>query len=252
MFILLTNDDGIDSEGLFRAKQALETVAQVAIIAPHRNWSLSGHARTIDRPLRTTRVTLADGSSALSTNGTPADAVSLGVLGLLERRPDLVVSGINKGPNLGYDILYSGTVAAAMEAAVVGIPAIAVSLADYVRWEFSLAADFIARLVATISQHSLPNGLLLNVNIPHVPREEIAGVEITRLGKRVYRDQVLQREDPLGRTYYWIGGEAPSGIMEEGTDYHAVMMNKISLTPLNLDCTDTGWIEELRRWDISL
>jgi 5'-nucleotidase len=248
--ILLTNDDGYDSEGLLSAKAALGRIGTVSVVAPDRNWSATGHNRTMDKPLRVTRIRMADGDEALVTDGTPSDCVSLAVLGILEKRPDLVVSGINKGPNLGDDITYSGTVAAAMEGVLAGIPSIAVSLADYYQWDFTYAAAFTAKLAGDVLRRKLPKDVLLNVNIPAVKADEIAGVEITRLGKRIYQDVLVRREDPFGRPYYWLGGEVPHGVAEEGSDFTAVSEKRVSITPIHLDLTNYRLIATLRRWQL--
>ncbi len=250
MHILLTNDDGYDSEGLLAAKAALSQVGEVSVVAPERNWSAAGHNRTMDKPLRVTKVRLADGGEGFVSDGTPSDCVSLALLGILERKVDLVVAGINKGPNLGDDITYSGTVAAAMEAALAGIPAMAVSLADYFEWDFSYAADFTANLARQVLKNGLPKGVLLNVNVPALPREKITGVEITRLGKRIYADVLVRREDPFGRPYYWLGGEVPRGVSEKGTDFAAIGEGRVSITPIHLDLTNYRLIATLREWNL--
>ena len=250
MHILLTNDDGYDSEGLLAARAALSQVGEVSVVAPERNWSAAGHNRTMDKPLRVTTVRVADGSELFISDGTPSDCVSLAVLGVLERKPDLVVAGINKGPNLGDDITYSGTVAAAMEGALAGIPSLAVSLADYYEWDFSYAAAFTAKLAETVLRRGLPPGVLLNVNVPALPREKITGVEITRLGKRVYQDVLIRREDPFGRPYYWLGGEAPHGVEDKGTDFTAVGEGRVSITPVHLDLTNYRLIAALKEWHL--
>lgn len=250
--ILVTNDDGIDSEGLLALKQALAQVDTVSVIAPNRNWTAAGHTKTLDRPLRVVPVKLADGSEAFSSDGTPSDCVALGMLGILEQRPRLVVSGINKGPNLGDDITYSGTVAAAMESVVWGIPGIAVSLADFYQWDFSYAADFTARLARRAEINGLSGPILLNVNVPAVPRDQIQGVEVTRLGKRIYRDQLIKRKDPLGRDYYWIGGEVPSGVEEVGSDIWAVTQRRVSVTPILMDLTNHQLVEKVKAWQLQV
>lgn len=252
MYILVTNDDGVDSEGLLLLKQALAEVGEVVVIAPDQNWSTAGHNKTIQRPLRVTQVQLRDGSLAYATDGTPSDCVSLGILGILERKPDLVVSGINKGPNLGDDVTYSGTVAAAMEAIISGIPSIAVSLADYYEWDFTFAARFTAQLAHHAARNELSGDVLLNVNVPNLPSEKIAGIEITRLGKRVYRDVLIKRRDTTGRLYYSIGGDVPSGLPLDGTDFKAITENKISITPIHLDLTNHRLIEHLQQWDLKI
>lgn len=248
--ILLTNDDGYDSEGLLAAKAALERIGTVSVVAPDRNWSAAGHNRTMDKPLRVTKIRLADGDEGFVSDGSPSDCVSLAVLGILERKPDLVVAGINKGPNLGDDITYSGTVAAAMEGVLAGIPSIAVSLADYYQWDFAYAAAFTAKLAREVWLRKLPKDVLLNVNVPAVKADEITGVEVTRLGKRIYEDVLIRREDPFGRPYYWLGGEVPRGVAEQGTDFNAVSERRVSITPIHLDLTNYRLIAELRRWNL--
>jgi 5'-nucleotidase len=177
--------------------------------------------------------------------------VALVLLGILDHQPDLVVSGINQGANVGHDITYSGTVAAAMEAAVFGIPALAVSLDSFEKQDFAPAARFSARLAELVLERGLPRNTFLNVNVPAVQDQgEIAGVEITRLGKRVYRGKLIKRQDPRGRSYYWIGGEPPSGVPEEGTDIWALANKCISITPLHLDMTEHRLVEELRGWGL--
>ena len=220
----------------------------------NHNWSAAGHTKTMHKPLRVAYTELEDGSPAYTTNGAPSDCVALALLGILDREPDLVISGINNGPNLGHDITYSGTVAAAMEAVIFGLPAIAVSLDAYEPPESStldMAASFAAKLASTVLESSLPPGHLLNVNVPNLPPDELNGVEITRLGRRVYQDMLIERTDPRGRPYYWIGGEAPTGVDEQGTDIGAVSQGKISVTPLHLDMTAIGLIPEIEHWGLT-
>lgn len=250
MRILLTNDDGIDSEGLLALHQALSPAHEVAIIAPDRNWSISGHNKTMDRPLRVTERQWA-GISGWATDGTPADCVSLAALGFLGYKPDLLVAGINKGPNLGNDITYSGTVTAAMEGIIAELPSIAVSMEDYSDWHFATAGAFIARLVRQVEAHGLPAGVLLNVNVPNLAAAAVKGVQVTRLGRRIYRDVLTKRTDPRGRPYYWIGGEIPQSHMDEGTDAYAVGQGYISVTPIHLDLTNHHLLETIRQWDLT-
>lgn len=250
--ILLTNDDGIDAPGLLALRQALGAVARVDVVAPERNWSAAGHTKTMHKPLRARRVALADGSEALATNGTPSDCVALALLGLLERKPDLVISGINAGGNVGSDITYSGTVAAAMEAVIAGIPAIAVSVDALESTHLAVAAAFVARLALLMLRHATDEPLLLNVNVPDLPHAELRGAQITRLGRRVYRDALVERSDPRGRAYYWIGGEPPLGVPEEGTDIGALEAGYISITPIAMDLTDYRNVPMLRAWQITL
>jgi len=250
--ILVSNDDGINAPGLFYLKQALDDVGEVTVIAPDREWTASGHAKTMHKPLRINEVALPDGSLAYVSNGSPADCIHLAVLGFLSNRPDLVVSGINLGANVGHDITYSGTVAAAIEGTISGIPSLAASLDTYEDGDFRYAARFVAYLAQEVLAHGLPRNVLLNVNVPSVLGKEIAGVEITRLGRRLYRDELIERQDPRGQPYYWIGGERPCGFAEdEGTDIWALARKCISITPIHLDMTDYKLVEELRSWNIT-
>lgn len=252
MYILVTNDDGIDAPALLPLKQALDQVAQTVVFAPDHNWSAAGHPKTMHKPLRADPVTLPDGSQGFTSSGAPSDCVALAFLGVIERKPDLVVSGINLGPNLGYDIFYSGTVAAAVEGVINGMPAVALSLDSFEPVDYSGPASFAARLVQHLDQHRLPTDLFLNVNFPAIPWEEVKGVTITRLGRRVYRDELVSRTDPRGRSYFWIGGKPPGGVPDRGTDIWAVANGYISITPVHLDMTAYHFRQDLRRWDIQI
>ncbi len=251
MYVLITNDDGIDSPALMPLKRAIDAIAETLVFAPDHNWSASGHPKTMHKPLRADSVALADGSQGYACSGAPSDCVALAWLGVSSRKPDLVVSGINLGANLGYDIFYSGTVAAAVEGVVNGIPGIALSAASG-QSDFEGPARFAAQLVQAVAQHGLPSDMFLNVNFPNVPWKEVKGVAITRLGRRVYRDELVSRLDPRGRPYYWIGGEPPGGVPDHGTDIWAVSNGYISITPVHLDMTAYHFQEELRRWNIEL
>jgi 5'-nucleotidase len=247
--ILVTNDDGIDSPGLSALARALLRVDDVCVIAPNRNWTAAGHTKTLDRPLRVTRIRLPGTRlEAYSSDGSPSDCVALGFLGLAPERPRLVVSGINTGPNMGSDITYSGTVSAAMEGVVSGVPAIAISLADYFEWDFAYAARFAARLAKRVLVAELDSDVLLNVNVPRGRRKEIRGVQVTRLGRREYKDELIRRQDPFGRDYYWIGGGPPGGTGEPGTDLHAVAAGYVSITPVQLDLTNHALIDQVAAW----
>lgn len=250
-FVLLSNDDGVTAPGLLALAQALREVAEVAIIAPEHNWSAAGHSKTMHKPLRARPIRLADGTEALMTSGSPSDCVALGLLGLLERQPDLVVSGINLGANVGSDLTYSGTVAAAMEAVISGVSAIAISLDTYEAQDYSAAAHFASYLVGRILQVRPRERLLLNVNVPALVEQEIKGVKITRLGQRLYRDALVERRDPRGRLYYWIGGNPPEGVPEEGTDIGALAEGHISVTPVLLDLTDYSKLQLLESWRLA-
>jgi 5'-nucleotidase len=248
--ILITNDDGITSPGLKALADALAPEHEVHVIAPDRNWSISGHNRTMDRPLRVSEVPMGGGYTAYSTDGAPADCVALAVLGFLKEMPELVISGINNGNNLGDDITYSGTVAAAMEGIISGVAGIAVSMDTQPIWPVDVAAAFVARLVQQINQQGIAKDILLNVNVPNLPHDQIKGVQITRLGKRIYEDQLLERTDPRGRTYYWLGGNRIHSEREEGTDVAAVEDGYVSITPIHLDLTNHSLLETLRTWDL--
>ncbi len=251
--ILITNDDGVHAPGLLALKRALSVVGEVAVFAPDHNWSAAGHTKTMHKPLRVFQTELADGTSALVTTGTPSDCVGLALLGLVPFRPDLVVSGINDGPNLGSDVTYSGTIAGAMEAVVSGIPAIAVSQDWGQDRDLELAAELAARLAALVLQNGLPANTFLNLNVPSLPRAHFRGVRITRLGQRVYRDVLIERFDPRGQPYYWIGGEPPTGVSDPDgdTDIGALAQGYASVTPLNMDMTDYDFLPVLRRWDLA-
>ena len=249
--ILVTNDDGVDSPGLSALARALRHVEAVCVIAPNRNWTAAGHTKTLDRPLRVTAITLPGTRlGAYSSDGTPSDCVALGFLGLAPERPRLVVSGINTGPNMGSDITYSGTVSAAMEGVVSGVPAIAVSLADYYEWDFNYAAAFAARLARRVLREGVESDVLMNVNVPRGRRPDIKGVKVTRLGRREYNDELIRRKDPFGRDYYWIGGSPPGGAGEPGTDLHAVAAGYVSVTPVELDLTNHALIDHIARWGL--
>jgi 5'-nucleotidase len=247
--ILVTNDDGIESRGLLALKLALDPIGDVTVVAPDTNQSAVGHQKTLMRPLRVRERTLADGSSGYSVDGSPTDCVSLAFLGFFEERFDLVASGINYGANLGDDITYSGTVSAAMEAVINNCPAFAISQEYEESIDFGLAAMAAAVVARNILEHGLKRGELISVNVPAVPVDEAKGFEMTRVGRRIYQDELVQRFDPRGIAYYWIGGPAPSGIPVPGTDFHAVVNRRISVTPIHLDLTGRSLLRQLKTWD---
>jgi 5'-nucleotidase len=253
MHILVTNDDGITAPGLLALTNAVKKFGKVTVLAPDHNWSASGHVKTLSRPLRVRETKLANGTPALTSDGAPSDCVALAVLGLLRKKVDLVVSGINSNSNLGFDLTYSGTVTAAMEAAISGIPSAAFSLAEPKdnpgTRDYSLSHTVIQEVVTRILAHGLPEGVLLNVNIPYIPEDKFKGYQITRQGLRLYHDNLLRRKDPEGRPYYWIGGDPPSGVAEEGTDIGALADNYVSITPIHLDLTAHAQIEKIGKWD---
>jgi 5'-nucleotidase len=248
--ILITNDDGIDADALPPLAEALSGIGEVDVIVPERNWSGASHSITLFRPLRVRPTKLRSGHPAFMTDGSPTDCVRLAVLGFLKHRPDIVVSGINRGANMGDDITYSGTVAAAMEGLLSNIPSIATSIGAFGGdTDYGPAASFATLLARNILKRGLAPDTLLNVNVPPLPRDQIAGVEVTRLGKRTYRDQLVERLDPYGNPYYWVGGPAVASEAEPGTDVAAMAAGKISVTPIALDLTNHTLLEELARWD---
>lgn len=253
MHILVTNDDGVYAPGIFALQQALRGIkgASVTVIAPRDNQSAVGHRKTLRDPLRIDAVILSDGTEAHACSGSPADAVSLALMGYIKEKVDIVVSGVNQGGNMGQDITYSGTVTAAMEAVIFGVPAIAVSLDSYTEQNFKAAAAFAARLAPMVAAKGLPEMTLLNVNVPC--RDGFKGVKITRQGRRLYHDELVSRIDPMGRPYYWIGGDRPTGdTAEKGTDLWAIAKGYISITPIHLDMTKKKFMKELGDWDISV
>jgi 5'-nucleotidase len=253
MHILVTNDDGVNAPGLLALAQELRVLGEVSILAPDHNWSASGHVKTMHRPLRVKEVRLEDGLTAFASDGAPSDCVALAMLGFLPHKVDIVCSGINPNANVGHDVTYSGTVTAAMEASIWGVLGIAVSLDAPEHHQGGLdyrtAARAARRVASLAAQHGLPKETLLNVNVPYLPEAEIKGYKITRQGLRVYRDSLVRREDPRGRPYYWIGGEAPTGVVEEGTDIGALADGYVSITPLQLDLTAPKLIRDVEGWD---
>lgn len=249
MKILLTNDDGIYSEGIQILKKQLDKIAEVTVIAPDRERSTIGHAMTLRKPLKMRKVKINGDFWGYSLDGTPADCVIIGILEIMKtERIDLIVSGINCGPNLGDDIFYSGTVSAAVEGAMRNVPSLAVSIAGFEDFKFKSAALFTKKIASKLMKNILPANLVLNVNFPNIDYEEIKGVEITRHGKRVYQDEVKIIHDPQGTTHYWLGGELPEGNIESDTDFEAISKNEISITPLSLDLTNYQMITKVKDW----
>ena len=246
--ILVSNDDGIGSAGLKTLVESMSELGEVVVVAPDRERSAAGHSLTLSRPLRASQLD----EGWYSVDGTPTDCITLAVMRLLPKRPHLVAAGINHGSNMGDDVTYSGTVSSAIEATLQGIPAFAMSVAGDGDLDFRAAAQFAKRLGGEILRRGLPRDTLLNVNVPNVPPEAIRGVAVTRQGRRVYSETVVQKIDPRGRAYYWIGGAAPLWEHLGETDYEAVSAGWISLTPLHLDLTNHQVIDELKTWGLSL
>jgi 5'-nucleotidase len=255
MNILVTNDDGITAPGLLSLARAMRDIGQVTVLAPDRNWSGSGHVKTLNRPLRVNKVKLADGTNALASDGAPSDCVALAILGIVSGDIDIVVSGINPLPNIGHDVTYSGTVTAAMEAVIWGVPGVAISLDSeknhLSKLDYSTAGWVAQKIVTAVKDHGIPSGILLNVNVPNLSIEQIKGFRATRQGMRVYRDRLDERFDPRGEPYYWIGGDSPSRLKEDGTDVGALAEGFVSITPLQLDLTAYVAMQGLKRWPLN-
>ena len=243
--LLVSNDDGFRSEGIIALAEALRPLGTVYVVAPDRERSAAGHSLTLTQPLRVEKV----GPRIYAVDGTPTDCVNLAANGILRKKKiDLLVSGINKGANLGDDITYSGTVSAAMEGTLLGIPSIAVSLVSRNHFRFDAAAAFTAKLARKALRQKIPEDTLLNVNLPNLPMEEIRGVRVTRQGKRIYGEAVVEKRDPRGRKYYWIGGDTFRRQDIPGSDLEAVEQDYISITPIHLDMTNYKSLRTLRRW----
>ncbi|MBN1429873.1 MAG: 5'/3'-nucleotidase SurE [Anaerolineae bacterium] len=248
--ILITNDDGVHAPGILALQSALRRVpnTSVTIMAPAENQSAVGHRKTMHKPLRVNPVTLSDGNTAFACSGSPADAIALALMGFVNDPVDIIVSGINQGPNLGQDITYSGTVTAAMEAALFGIPAIAMSFDSFTEQTFEEAAAVAVKLVPVVLEKGLPDLTLLNVNVPCAG---IKGIRLTRQGRRHYHDVLIERIDPFGRPYYWIGGEQPTGDIDEvGTDVWAIANDYVSITPIRLEMTARNFMPEIEEWHL--
>ena len=253
MRILLTNDDGINSPGLHALAEGFAPQHETVVVAPEQERSATGHAITLHKPLRARRSpTYSGGVVAWATNGTPADCVVLGVLELLEWRPDVVVSGVNVGANLGRDLTYSGTVSGAMEGAIFGIPSIAVSVAAFHDVRFDVAVRFAERLARLVIERPLPEDALINVNVPNLPADQLKGIAFTRQSSRRYLSRLERRTDPRGHPYYWLTGEPSPLDGEEGTDEWALASGFISVTPIHLNLTDDRLLHELSTWGLTV
>ncbi len=248
MLILVSNDDGIHSSGIRTLAKSLKKIkgARVVVVAPDRERSASSHALTIHKPLRIQKLA----KDFYAVDGTPTDAVMLGVHAVLKEKPDLIVSGINRGANLGEDVHYSGTVSAAVEGAIMGIPAIAVSVVGSDRFHYDLAGDFALKLSRMVIKRGMPKGIVLNVNVPNLPKPRIKGVAITKLGKHNYGGIIIEKIDPRGRPYYWIGGNPHDFEHRPGSDCAAYEDQKISVTPIQVDMTDISFLKELKKWKL--
>jgi 5'-nucleotidase len=244
MKILISNDDGYLATGINALTDALERVADVVVVAPDRNRSAASSSLTLDRPLRVSK----HGENRYSVDGTPSDCVHLALTGFLDHEPDLVVSGINHGANLGDDVIYSGTVAAAMEGRFLGLPTMAVSLVGHEQKHFAAAARVAADLVKKIERGSLASNMVLNVNVPDRPYEELQGLHATRLGFRHKAEQILKDQDPYGRPIYWVGPAGRGQDAGEGTDFYAIEQGGVAITPLKVDLTRHEAVAGIADW----
>ncbi len=244
MKILISNDDGYQAPGIRCLADHLGAIAEITVVAPERDRSGASNSLTLENPIRA--VTTDNG--IIRVDGTPTDCVHLAITGLLDHEPDMVVSGINAGANMGDDVIYSGTVAAAMEGRFLGLPAIAISMVSHRPNHFATAGRVAVTLVKQLLSHPLPRDTILNVNVPDVPWEQLAGFEATRLGQRHRSEPVIKEQDPRGRPIYWVG---PAGAEQDagpGTDFHAVRQNRVSITPIQVDLTRHNAIAEVSHW----
>lgn len=251
MRILLTNDDGIGADGIQALWHELSKIAEIIVVAPDVERSAASQAITVQSPIRVDNYIFDNPRvSGWRVGGTPADCVKIALGTLLKEPPDLIVSGINHGSNLGTDVLYSGTVSAAIEGALHGIPAVAVSLDGGTVYDFKPAAEFVSTLVQNMAQRSLPINTLLNVNVPALPAAQIDGVAITKLGVRQYENLFEGRKDPRGRMYYWLGGSVVDNANDADSDVVAIKMSKISVTPIQFDLTNYNAMKLVESWDL--
>lgn len=246
--ILVTNDDGIQSSGLNTLAKALARVGEVWVVAPDRERTAVAHSVTLHKPLRVHQV----GPRAYCINGTPVDCVNLALLNIMPKRPHLLVSGINKGVNLGDDVLYSGTVSAAVEGTILGVPSLAVSQAGTGQFHFQTGAKYAVRVARMILQRGLPEETWLNLNIPNRPSQRIMGVRVTCLSRRRFDNPIIEKVDPHGRKYYWIAGSRVSWSRSKDADHEAIEEGVVSLTPIHLDNTHYGVLDHMRAWEVPL
>jgi 5'-nucleotidase len=246
--ILVCNDDGIDAPGIEALVKELKRIGAVTVVAPHQPQSAVGHAISMNTPLRVRKYSKNGRFFGYAVAGTPADCVKLGVRAVLKQRPDIVVSGVNHGSNTAISIIYSGTVSAATEGTILGIPSIAVSLTTYAPADFSVAAKFARRLATQVVKRGLPEGTLLNVNVPPLPADRIKGVRITRQGKAIWNDTFDARRDPANKEYYWLTGGLQNVDKDPMYDEAAIRAGYISVTPIQYDLTDDNMLPVLKRW----
>lgn len=246
--ILVTNDDGVHAPGIIALSRAMKELGDTYIVAPDRERSAAGHSLTLHRPLKAEEIR----EHVFSVNGTPTDCVTLGINKLLPVKPDLVVSGINRGANLGDDITYSGTVAAAIEGTIFGVPSVAFSIISDKYYHYETATYFAEKIISYVLEHSLPYDTLLNVNFPNTRKEAVKGIKLTRQGKRIYENSIQETSNPWGEKYFWIGGGRTFWEHGDEADMEAVQNNYVSITPIHLDLTNHSALTFLReRWQVS-
>ncbi len=250
MKILISNDDGIDSPGINALANELKKIGDVVVVAPSTEQSAVGHAITMKIPLRITEYYKNGDFFGYAIDGTPADCIKIGIRNILKTSPDIVISGINNGSNTAINIIYSGTVSAAREAAIMDVPAIAVSVASHEAKHFDSAAKIVAQLVQKVIRKGLPNGTLLNVNVPDVPEEKIAGILLTQQGKSKWDDIYEERYDPYGKKYYWLTGNLIQTDNDLITDQFAIKNNYVSVTPIHFDLTDYKTYDSMKTWNL--
>ena len=248
--IMICNDDGIDAPGIYALAESLKKLGTITIVAPDKQQSAIGHAITMNYPLRVTRFEKEGSFFGYAVEGTPADAVKLGVRSLLKRKPDLLVSGINHGSNTAISVIYSGTVSAATEGTILGIPSIAISLTTYDVPDFRYAAKFAKKLASLVLDKGLPSGTLLNVNVPSVPEKDIRGVLVTKQGKSSWNDSFEVRRDPGQNEYFWLTGELDVVDASLDTDQVAIMKNYVSVTPIHYDLTNYQMLKRMKGWSL--
>ncbi|MDQ7815499.1 MAG: 5'/3'-nucleotidase SurE [Melioribacteraceae bacterium] len=250
MKILISNDDGIDSPGIAALANEMKKIGEVTVIAPRTEQSAVGHAITMKIPLRITEYYKNGDFFGYAIDGTPADCLKIGIRNILKTRPDIVLSGINNGSNTAINIIYSGTVSAAREAAIMDLPAIAISQTSHDAKDFTYSAKIASELTKQVLKRGLPNGTLLNVNVPNLPEEEIAGILMTKQGKSKWDDIYEERIDPYGKKYYWLTGSLMETDVKLETDQFAIKNNYVSITPIHFDLTDYATYESLNNWQL--
>ena len=244
MHLLLSNDDGIHASGLKLLADALAPLGMITVVAPNRNRSASSNSLTLDRPIRAQAVD----KNWYSVDGTPTDCVHLAITGLIKDEPNIVVSGINAGANLGDDVIYSGTVAAAMEGRFLGLPAVAISVTSFQPQYLDTAAQVSFEIISKLTTTQLPNDVIININIPDVSKEELKGIQTTRLGNRHKAEPVIKSEDPRGNPIYWVGAAGPEQDAGPGTDFHAIKNGYVSVSPMHLDLTHYNVMQDVADW----